>query len=82
MLDTRWNLYDGQHVVFKPRQMTPDELQRETLRGYQRFYSLRRLLGYLVTLRFGKLRVQSWGWWYVRSWRREESNRAYMKQLQ
>jgi len=28
------------------------------------------------------LRVQSWGWWYVRSWRREESNRAYMKQLQ
>jgi anaerobic magnesium-protoporphyrin IX monomethyl ester cyclase len=81
MLDTRWHLYDGQHVVFSPQQMTPDELQRETLRGYQRFYSLRRLLGYMVTLRFSKLRVQSWGWWYIRSWRLEESNRAYLKKL-
>jgi hypothetical protein len=61
--------------------MTPDELQRETLRGYQRFYSMRRLLGYVVTLRFARLRVQSWGWWYVRSWRREKSNRAYLKKL-
>ena len=60
--------------------------------GHPLLRPLRRLLGYLVTLRFAKLRVQSlrfaklrvqsWGWWYVRSWRREESNRAYMKQLQ
>ena len=81
LLNTRWQLYDGQHVVFRPQQMTPDELQRETLRGYQRFYSMRRLLGYVVTLRFARLRVQSWGWWYVRSWRREKSNRAYLKKL-
>ena len=78
LLNTHWHLYDGQHVVFSPQQMTPDELQRETLHGYQRFYSL---LGYLFTLRFAKLRVHSWGWWYVRSWRREKSNRAYIKKL-
>ena len=39
-----WRLYDGQHVVFTPRQITPSDLQAQVLRGYARFYSLRRLL--------------------------------------
>ena len=81
MLDTRWHLYDGQHVVFKPQQMTPDELQRETMHCYRRFYSTRRLMGSVLTFRLGRVRVQTWGWWYVRSWRREKSNRLFMKAL-
>jgi anaerobic magnesium-protoporphyrin IX monomethyl ester cyclase len=81
VLTTLWHLYDGQHVVFGPRHMTPDELQRETVHGYLRFYSTRRLLGYLFTLRVAKLRVHCWGWWYVRRWRREKANRAYVKTL-
>jgi radical SAM superfamily enzyme YgiQ (UPF0313 family) len=81
MLNTRWHLYDGQHVVFKPQQMTPDELQRETLHCYRRFYSTRRLMGSVLTFRLARVRVQTWGWWYVRSWHREKSNRLYMKKL-
>lgn len=44
-----WSLYDGQHVVFQPRQMTADELLRGTRRAWKKTYSyssmLRRLAG-------------------------------------
>ena len=34
-----WSLYDGQHVVFQPRNMTPDELLQNTRRAWKRTYS-------------------------------------------
>ncbi len=81
IFDRRWELYDGQHVVFTPRQMTPRELQAEVLQGYARFYSSRRWLRELVALRRAELLVHSWGWLYARLWPRGRSNRAYMKAL-
>ncbi|NVM27888.1 MAG: B12-binding domain-containing radical SAM protein [Candidatus Helarchaeota archaeon] len=33
-----WELYDVQHVVYYPEQMTPSELYFEALDGYPRFY--------------------------------------------
>jgi radical SAM superfamily enzyme YgiQ (UPF0313 family) len=42
-----WSLYDAMHLVFRPRLMSPEELQVETYRAQGRFYSwgqvLRRL---------------------------------------
>lgn len=42
-----WQYYDGHHAVFQPRQMTPYELQVETMRAMKKFYTwpsvLRRL---------------------------------------
>ncbi len=35
-----WSLYDGTHVVFKPKKMKPLELQRLYLWAWKRFYSL------------------------------------------
>ena len=81
IFDRRWELYDGQHVVFTPRQMTPRELQVEVLRGYARFYSSRRWLEELLALRRAELLVHSWGWLYARLWPRGRSNRAYMRTL-
>jgi anaerobic magnesium-protoporphyrin IX monomethyl ester cyclase len=81
IFDKHWNLYDAQHVVFVPGQMAPVELQRETLRGYRRFYSRRRWLAYLVTLRINSLKEYSWFWWFLRSWRRDRGNRAYLRKL-
>jgi radical SAM superfamily enzyme YgiQ (UPF0313 family) len=47
ILTTDWSLYDGQHVVYQPAQMTPDELLRGTEWAWKRTYSysgmLRRL---------------------------------------
>ena len=81
IFEKRWHLYDAHHVVFTPRQMTPYELQLETLRGFMRFYSLRQWLKYFFTFRFTKLLFQGWGWWIVRTWRKDERNRAFMQAL-
>ena len=36
-----WELYDGQHVVFKPARMTAETLQQGTLETWRRVYSYR-----------------------------------------
>ena len=36
-----WSLYDGQHVVFRPRHLTADELQRGTEHAWKTGYSWR-----------------------------------------
>jgi radical SAM superfamily enzyme YgiQ (UPF0313 family) len=44
-----WSLYDGQHVVFEPRNMTAAELLENTRRAWRKTYSytsiVRRLAG-------------------------------------
>jgi radical SAM superfamily enzyme YgiQ (UPF0313 family) len=44
LLHTNWNLYDGLHVVFKPNQMTPAELQHGMLSCFYSFYSFKSTL--------------------------------------
>ena len=61
--------------------MTPYDLQLEVLRGFMRFYSLRQWLKYFFTFRFTKLLFQSWGWWIVRTWRKDKRNQAFMSTL-
>lgn len=44
-----WSLYDGQHVVFEPKQMSPDQLLTNTSRAWKKTYEYksiaRRLAG-------------------------------------
>ena len=39
LLTDDWSLYDGHHVVMRPAQMSPLELQLGVLRAMRRFYS-------------------------------------------
>ncbi|HEX2186948.1 MAG TPA: DUF4070 domain-containing protein, partial [Chloroflexota bacterium] len=39
ILTRDWSLYDGQHVTYQPRQMSPQELLRGTERAWKRTYS-------------------------------------------
>ena len=39
LLHKNWSLYDGLHVVFKPKQMSPEELQRGMIYCFKAFYS-------------------------------------------
>jgi radical SAM superfamily enzyme YgiQ (UPF0313 family) len=41
LLTKNWELYDGQHVVFRPARMTVDELQRGTEVAWKHAYSVR-----------------------------------------
>jgi anaerobic magnesium-protoporphyrin IX monomethyl ester cyclase len=60
IFDRHWDLFDGQHVVFTPRQMTPEALQSEVWRAYARFYSFGQWLKYLATFRYGTMALYSW----------------------
>ena len=77
----RWELFDGLHVVFTPRQMAPHELQDGVLRAYRRFYSTRQLLAFAARLRLTRVRDHSWCWWFSRYWSRQKSTRAYLRML-
>src|SRR5690606_16163789 len=49
ILTEDWSLYDGQHVVFEPKNMSADELLKRTSLAWKRTYRYRsiatRLLG-------------------------------------
>jgi hypothetical protein len=54
ILTTDWSYYDGQHVVYRPKSMTADDLLRGTERAWKQTYSyrgmFRRLAGSRVQL--------------------------------
>jgi radical SAM superfamily enzyme YgiQ (UPF0313 family) len=81
IFDRRWDLFDGQHVVFRPRGMTPDRLQTEVWGAYARFYSFRQWLKYLATFRYGTMALYSWYWVFLRRRRKEAGGRAYLEML-
>jgi hypothetical protein len=41
ILTRDWSLYDGQHVVFRPKRMTVEQLQRGTERAWKIAYGWR-----------------------------------------
>ncbi|HKR65657.1 MAG TPA: radical SAM protein, partial [Thermoanaerobaculia bacterium] len=53
LLTTDWSYYDGQHVVYRPARMTPEQLQQGTERAWKRTYSYRG-----IASRLGGARVQ------------------------
>ena len=48
ILTRDWSLYDAQHVVFQPKRMTTDELQRGTERAWKLAYSWRSIASRLA----------------------------------
>lgn len=63
-----WSLYDGQHVVFKPKLLSAKQLQLNVLRAYARFYSLRRSLFLLIQMHFRNALFRFMGYRIVRQW--------------
>ena len=41
LLDVNWSWYDTQHVVFRPHNMTPEDLDRGFIRAWQETFSLK-----------------------------------------
>lgn len=68
-----WSLYDGHHVVFWPKKMTPWELQQATMGAHRRFYRLNRLPPN------PKHRLE--GFLLTRGWERVPDNMAYLREL-
>jgi radical SAM superfamily enzyme YgiQ (UPF0313 family) len=49
IIDTRWEHYDYRHVVFKPRNMTPEQLQNGVDWIIGQFYSVRNIARRVLT---------------------------------
>lgn len=80
IITKNWSLYDGHHVVFWPKNMTPYELQELTLAAHKRFYNVRRVLDPKPkTPMYRKHQVQ--GFLMARAWEHVRENREYMKEL-
>lgn len=63
-----WSLYDGQHIVFRPKLLSARELQLNVLKAYSKFYSLSRSLLLLFKLRFRNAMFRFIGHSIVRDW--------------
>ncbi len=46
----KWHLYDGNHVVFRPKKMSPLELQYSVFKAFPKFYSTWRWVKKLLNL--------------------------------
>jgi len=83
LLTRDWQLYDGHHVVYQPRKVSPYELQREAFRAMKRFYSLRECAKMLVGIDFAKFLVRlNWnllrGRWSRAAWQIETRARKWL----
>ena len=52
IFNNNWDFYDGTHVVFNPKNMSPLELQEGIIDAYQDFYSGSKVLHHLVHAEF------------------------------
>jgi radical SAM superfamily enzyme YgiQ (UPF0313 family) len=75
-----WSLYDGHHVVFWPKQMTPYELQDIILQAHKRFYRGRRILSIRPKApMYHKHQLQ--GYLMSRAWEHVRENRDFIREL-
>lgn len=63
-----WSLYDGQHVVFRPKLLSARQLQLNVVKAYARFYSLWRSILLFIKLRFRAAIFRLMGYTIIREW--------------
>jgi radical SAM superfamily enzyme YgiQ (UPF0313 family) len=65
-----WSLYDGHHVVFRPRGFSMSQLQHAQLDAHARFYPVSRQLGWLVRGRLFESAINGYARKLNRTWER------------
>jgi radical SAM superfamily enzyme YgiQ (UPF0313 family) len=75
LLTRDWGLYDALHIVFEPKNMTPLELQVETLKAMRSFYSIGQILKGLSKLDLIGVLLKSYAHRLQTGW--EARNRGY-----
>jgi radical SAM superfamily enzyme YgiQ (UPF0313 family) len=68
ILSYDWSLYDGQHVVFKPKLLSARQLQLNVANAYSKYYSLSRSFILLLKLRFRNAAFRFIGYRIVKKW--------------
>ena len=74
-----WSQYDGHHIVFQPRQFTPYELQKETIRAMKKFYSWRSVVKRLISRDWFYVKLKAYG--RILLWRSRFDKSNYVQSL-
>ncbi len=64
-----WSLYDGQHVVFHPKLLSPKQLQVNIIKAYCRYYSLYHSFKLMVQMSFRNAMFRLMGYKIIRDWK-------------
>ncbi len=73
-----WNLYDGQHIVFKPNLISAKELQLNVLKAYTKFYSLSRSLSLLFRWHLRNAFLRFMGYAIVKEWKQNNRKLSWL----
>lgn len=65
-----WTLYDGQHIVFRPKLLSAKELQLNVLKAYSKFYTLSRTFSLFLKLSFRNAVFNLMGYSIIKEWKR------------
>ncbi len=76
---TDWKLYDGGHVVHWPDNMSPYEMQKQTLKALKDFYSRYNMVKFLLTGKIRDFGTRQMGYRIIKKW--EAQNRDYLARL-
>ena len=76
-----WSLYDGQHVVFNPKLLSPKELQLSVAKAYTKFYSLSSFFSLLVKLHLRNAMFRLMGYRIVRQWMQQNKSLHWFKNI-
>jgi len=79
IFDRDWAHYDGHHVVFFPKNMSPWRLQALAIWAYERFYSVLRGIAWFTRLKFENTFFAFVGRRMLKAWLKD--NRAYLARL-
>jgi anaerobic magnesium-protoporphyrin IX monomethyl ester cyclase len=80
LLTRNWELFDGHHVVFQPKKISPEQLQEEAIKAHKRFYSFRNWWSNVFLTGWGTVLHRVVGWWIIKRW--EKHNRWFGPLLQ
>ena len=76
---TDWKLYDGGHVVHWPDNMSPYEMQKQTLQALKKFYSRYNMVKFLLRGKIMDFGTRQMGHSIIKKW--EAQNRDYLARL-
>lgn len=74
-----WKLYDGGHVVHWPDNMSPYEMQRQTLQALKNFYSRYNMIKFFLRGRIRDFGTRQMGHSIIKKW--EAQNKYYLVKL-
>jgi len=75
-----WALYDGQHVIFEPKMLSPKDLQLTVAKAYAKFYSLRNSFVLFLKMHFRNAVFRFMGYKIVRQWIQQNHKMQWLAQ--